>query len=299
MEGIVFDIQRFGLHDGPGARTVVFLKGCPLSCKWCSNPESISKYPQLSYSAEKCNDSEKCFSTCPENVFSNYFWKARVDFDACKTCGKCIESCPTAALKIYGYSISGKEVIDIVKRDLEFYNNTGGGLTLSGGEPLFQFDFALDILKHAKTENLHTCIETSGFVKAGMLKQIMPYVDLFLFDYKLTNDTQHQYYTGVSNKEIRKNLNMILDAGKPVILRCILIPGVNDYKEHFKAIAHWSKRKNTEGVELMPYHEYGKHKYKQLGMEAFELGVKTTDRKLAEIWVEEIKKYGGKNIKLG
>ncbi|MDX1284074.1 MAG: glycyl-radical enzyme activating protein [Draconibacterium sp.] len=299
MEGLVFDIQRFALHDGPGIRTVVFLKGCPLSCKWCSNPESLIIEPQLSYAKEKCRDVENCISVCPEGVFSNNFWKAKVDFDDCNGCRKCVEVCPSEALKVYGIKTTTEDVLETVKRDSDFYKNTGGGLTLSGGEPLYQFDFALDLLIKAKKENIHTCIETSGYVSMERMKQVIPFTDLFLFDYKMTNDSQHQYYTGVSNEKILENLDMILEKGAQVVLRCIVIPGVNDNREHFKAIADLSKHKNIQQVEIMPYHEYGKHKYEQLGMKAFEFSVKTTDKELAQLWADEIKSFGCKKIKVG
>ncbi|MDX1286450.1 MAG: glycyl-radical enzyme activating protein, partial [Draconibacterium sp.] len=299
LEGIVFDIQRFGLHDGPGVRTVVFLKGCPLSCKWCSNPESIELQPQLSFAKEKCTEAENCISSCPEGVFSNRFWKAKVDFDDCTACGKCVEVCPSDALKLYGYSTSTEQLLEIINRDKDYYRNTGGGLTLSGGEPLMQFDFALDLLRKAKLENIHTCIETAGFVTKDRIEQVLPFTDLFLYDYKLTDDSQHQYYTGVSNQIILENLELLLKNGAQVVLRCIIIPGVNDNSEHFKAIAGLSEHENIKQVDIMPYHEYGKHKYEQLGMKAYEFGVKTTDKELAHMWVDEIKNYGCKKVKLG
>lgn len=299
MEGIVFDIQRFALHDGPGVRTVIFLKGCPLSCKWCSNPESIELNPQLSFAKDKCKEIENCIPVCPEGVFSNSFWKSKVDYNDCTGCGKCVEVCPTKALKVYGYNTTTQEMLELVLRDREFYLNTKGGLTLSGGEPLFQFDFTLDLLKKAKTENIHTCIETAGLVSMDKIEQILPFTDLFLYDYKLTDDSEHQYYTGVSNKIILENLELILEKGKKVVLRCVVIPGVNDKSEHFKAIAEISKHKNIQQVELMPYHEYGKFKYEQLGLKAYEFSVKTTDPERAKMWVDEIENFGCKKIKVG
>lgn len=299
MEGTVFDIQRFALHDGPGIRTVVFLKGCTLECKWCSNPESITPDPQLSYSKNKCKDVENCISTCPEDVFSNHFWKPKVTYSRCKACGKCVDVCPTNALKIYGYSMDTKDIIQEVLRDKAYYNKSGGGLTLSGGEPLLQSDFALEILQHAKKENIHTCIETAGYVGRKAFQDVMPFTDLFMYDYKITGDSDHEYYTGASNTKILDNLNMILNGGAKVILRCIIIPGVNDNEVHFRGISSISKHANIEAVEIIPYHEYGKHKYKELGMEAHEFGVKTVDKELALLWEYEIKSYGCNKIKIG
>lgn len=299
MQGTIFDIQRFAIHDGPGVRTVVFMKGCPLSCKWCCNPESIDQKPQLSFAKNKCKEALNCISACPEKVFSDSFWKSKVDYDKCNGCGECVEVCPSEALKVYGYPATTNETIDLVLRDKDYYKNTDGGLTLSGGEPLLQFDFALDLLKKAKAENLHTCIETAGYVAKGRMAEILPYTDLFLYDYKITDDSQHQYYTGVSNKKILENLNFVLENGGQVILRCVVIPGVNDNSEHFKAIAKIARHQNIQQVEIMPYHEYGKHKYAELGMEAFEFSVKTTDKELAKLWVQEIENYGCEKVKLG
>ncbi len=292
MEGIIFDKQRFALHDGPGIRTVIFLKGCSLSCKWCSNPESIKLQPQLSFAENKCDDSKSCFDVCPEDVFSDHFWKLRVDYSNCTICGKCVEVCPSGALKIYGYTASSDEIVKEVLRDKDYYKNSGGGLTLSGGEPLFQFDFAFDILQKANQAGIHTCIETAGFVDSGKIRQILPLADLFLYDYKITDDSDHEYYTGASNRKILENLNLILESGGKVILRCIIIPGINDNNEHFRAIADLSQHKNVQQVELMPYHEYGKHKYKQLGMEAYEFSIKTVDPQLAKLWADEIIQLG-------
>ena len=298
MEGIIFDKQRFALHDGPGIRTVIFLKGCPLSCKWCSNPESIKLQPQLSFAEDKCGDVKDCFTVCPEDVFSERFWKPRVDYSKCTACGKCLEVCPTGALKIYGYVADSDEIIAEVLRDREYYENSGGGMTLSGGDPIFQFDFTLDLLQKAKQAGIHTCIETAGFAEGEKFEQLIPLTDLFLFDYKITDDSDHQYYTGVSNQKILKNLDLILERGGKVVLRCIVIPGVNDNGEHFKAIANLSQHENVKQVEILPYHEYGKHKYKQLGKEAYEFGIKTVDPHRAGLWKEEIERLGGKKMKV-
>lgn len=295
MKGIIFDIQRFALHDGPGIRTVIFLKGCPLKCKWCSNPESMKLQPQLAFAADKCIDTKNCFDVCSEGVFSDVLKKQKVDYSKCTICGKCIEDCPSGALKIYGFETGSDEIIEEVIKDKEYYKNSGGGLTLSGGEPLFQFDFAYEILKKAKKEGIHTAIETTGYTSSEKIKKIMPVTDLFLYDYKLTDNSEHCFYTGVSNKTIIENLKLILLAGGKVILRCIIIPGINDTNEHFKAIANLSQHKNVKKVDIMPYHEYGKHKYRHLSMTSHEIGIKTLTEH-PNFWMKKIEKFGCSKI---
>lgn len=300
MKGILFDIQKFALHDGPGIRTVVFLKGCPLICSWCCNPESQLLQPQLAYDPLKCKDKLECVSVCEPGAHNSLFGNHRFNRGKCNSCGKCVPICTNNALKLYGYETTSDEVLTEVIKDKAYFINSKGGITLSGGEPLEQISFAADILKKSKDYNLHTCIETSGFADSHKIETIAPDTDLFLYDYKMTDDKQHMRYIGVSNQKIINNLYLLEKLKKEVILRCILVPGLNDNQQHFQAIADLSsKLTNITKVELMLYHDYGKYKYATLGMKYWDAPVSSTPAQKGEEWLNAIKKLGGKNIFIG
>ena len=301
MQGIIFDIQRFALHDGPGIRTAVFLKGCPLVCKWCCNPESQELKEQLAYDSSKCKNSLSCVSVCKPKAHTSLIGYHRFSQATCTNCGDCANVCNNKALKFYGYRRTSDEIMVEVLKDKDYYHNSGGGLTLSGGEPLHQSQFATEILKKAKAENIHTCIETSGFADAAKMKQIAEYTDLFLYDYKMTDDKQHLKYTGVSNRKIIENIGLLAGLKKEIILRCILIQGVNDNEQHFRAIANLSNSyTNISKVELMLYHDYGSHKYAPLSMKYWpDAPAATTPKAKGTEWLKAIQKYGGKNIFVG
>jgi len=301
MEGIIFDIQRFALHDGPGIRTTVFLKGCPLICKWCCNPESQEMKEELAYDSTKCKDSLTCVADCKPGAHSSLFGYHRFSRSNCTACGECANSCNNNALKFYGYRKTSDEIIEEVLKDRDYFQNSEGGLTLSGGEPLHQILFATEIMKKAKAENIHTCLETSGFADRDKVMEIAAYTDLFLYDYKMTDDQQHLKYIGVSNQKIIENLGLLATLKKEVILRCILIPGLNDNDQHFRAITNLSnKYSNISKVELMLYHDYGSHKYAPLGMKYWpEAPAATTPKAKGDEYLAVFKKLGGRNIFIG
>lgn len=240
--GTIFDIQHFSVNDGPGIRTTVFFKGCPLRCIWCHNPESYVAESQVMFHKEQCIHCDMC---------------------------KCdIALCPTGARKVVGYKASVEEVMSEVLEDAFFFESSGGGLTLSGGEPMAQPDFALALARGAKEKGLHVCMETSGFCNSEQLRRIQPYVDLFLYDYKATGDKDHIAYTGVSQELILKNLFMLNDLGAEVILRCPMVPGYNMTAEHADGIIDVaSKLKTLSEIHLEPYHNIGISKRIGLGME--------------------------------
>ncbi|MCL2162833.1 MAG: glycyl-radical enzyme activating protein [Oscillospiraceae bacterium] len=264
----VFDIQRFSLHDGPGIRTTVFLKGCPLDCLWCHNPESKSFTPQLGFIENNCVNCGKCVSICLTGSHQMDGGRHVVDFSNCTMCGQCIANCFYGALKQFGSIMQPDEILKIVILDKAFYDNSGGGLTISGGEPMAQFSGTLELLKLAKAQGLHICLDTSGCAPTKYYEQILPYVDRFLYDYKLTSDEKHRQYTCVSNMLILNNLSFLNDHGAAVHLRCPIIPGINDNDEHLNGIVQIARKYPAIiEVEVMPYHSIGQSKAQQLGYE--------------------------------
>lgn len=261
--GRVFNIQRFSTVDGPGVRTVVFLKGCPLNCVWCHNPESKSILPEIFYKSELCINCKACSTVCgePNHCFENGHFFNRV---GCIACGRCAEICPSKALELCGEEKSAEEIINIVLKDKRFYDNSGGGITLSGGEPLMQYDFSLSVLKVAKEYGLHTAIETSGYTNKNLV-ELNCYTDIWLYDIKIFDNAEHIKYTGISNEIIFKNLFFLDSIGAEIILRCPIIPEINFTKEHFNKISELSnKLKNVKAIHLEPYHPLGISKANQL-----------------------------------
>ncbi len=294
-DGIIFNIQKFCINDGPGIRTTVFFKGCPLRCRWCHNPESNSFKPDLLFSADKCIGCKKCESVC-ENEVHTVSQEHKLHRKNCTFCGKCEAVCPANAIEIAGKKITSEEVIKVVMADKEFYEDSGGGLTVSGGEPFSQYEFLMELLKKAKENNLHICVETCGFTDSERLLTAAEYIDIFLFDYKLYDSALHKKYTGAENVRIIKNLKLLDNIGAKVILRCPVIPGVNDIEEHFRAIGEIAEELNSViGIEVSPYHELGISKGEHLGEKAALFPV--PDKKQVGEYIDTIKKYTSKSVK--
>ena len=263
-KGTIFHIQRFSTSDGPGIRTVVFLKGCPLNCAWCHNPESQSTANEIFFKKELCIGCEGCAGVCSEGGHIFLEGTHHFDREECVVCGKCAEICCSNALEICGEKKNAEEVLDIVLRDKPFYSESGGGITLSGGEPLMQYDFTILLLKLAKEQGIHTAIETSGFSPRDLTK-LHPYTDLWLYDIKLFPDDAHIKYTGVSNKVIFENLYLLDSIGAKIVLRCPIIPNVNMMPAHFESLANLANRlNNVIAIHLEPYHPLGLSKALQL-----------------------------------
>jgi pyruvate formate lyase activating enzyme len=265
-KGVIFNIQRFSLHDGPGIRTAVFLKGCNLRCKWCHNPESFTLKPELSVNFSKCVSCGICVPVCSAGLHTiEENGRHKTDFEKCALCGKCADACPADVISVIGREYTADEVIKIVMKDKIYYEN-GGGVTFSGGEPFMQYDFLLELLKKSKENGLHICIETNGIVGAEKLETLCPFVDLFLYDFKHSDDEQHIKYTGFSNKTVLKNLDYLNRAGKEIILRCPVIPSINDTKGHFSAIRELKEKyPMILDIEIMPYHTTGVSKWENIG----------------------------------
>ena len=267
IEGIVFDIERGAYHDGFGIRTVVFLKGCPLHCLWCSNPEGQSFSTDIAFYEEKCDGCGHCVEVCPEKAISSGSGKIRLDRDRCSFCGKCVDVCPSEAIKLIGTAYTPKEVLNEVLKDSVFYHKSGGGVTLSGGEPLAQPDFSEALLKTCKEMGLQTAIETCGSADWQSFERLLKYCDVVLYDFKCIDPEKHKNFTGVSNKRILENAIKVSKKGIPIIARIVLIPGLNDSKEDFLGLLRFLRRlKNIVCVDLLPYHKLGIVKYKRLGL---------------------------------
>lgn len=297
MNSYVIDVQRCSIHDGPGIRTTVFLKGCPLKCQWCHNPESQCFDKQLSFNNSLCTSCGQCIEVCKNNVHSMVNGVHSVNYSKCTKCGQCIDVCQTKALSIIGQEMTPKQVFDIVKKDEIFYLQGNGGVTISGGEALSHIDFCLELLKLCKASNIHTCIETSGYANQKELEKILDYVDLFLFDCKVTNDDDFKKYIGGSLKVVKENFNFIYNKNKKIILRCPIIPTINDNKEHFDNIIILEREyTNLVGIEILPYHNFGTSKSNNIGKEIIEFNVPT--KELINEWITYFKQNGSTKIKL-
>jgi pyruvate formate lyase activating enzyme len=271
--GLIFNIQKFSLHDGSGIRTLVFLKGCPLTCKWCANPEGQSYTPELAYRRDKCigiAECDRCREVCEVDAIRGAE-DGRVDIarELCTDCGKCVEACPSEALEIFGTSMSAEELIRVVEEDSSFYARSGGGVTLSGGEPLVQVEFVIDFLTKARARGIHTALETSGLCRWEDLERACRLVDQIFFDVKALDCTKHEEGAGVGNERILENLGNLRESfpSLPVTVRTPVIPGFNDMPEEIRDIAAFLDRLPGDPVEfeLLPYHRFGESKYSQLG----------------------------------
>jgi pyruvate formate lyase activating enzyme len=265
MKGMIFNIQRYSIDDGPGIRSTVFLKGCPLRCLWCSNPESQKYWPEITHRDISCKKCGRCVDVCEVQAISIDEEGVYINRETCTRCGKCVEVCPSETLKVMGREVSVEEVLLEIKRDMEYYRNSGGGVTVSGGEPLFQPEFTAALLKLCREAGIHTCLDTSGYGDASALDEILPYTSLVFFDLKHTDPVIHKELTGQSNERILHNLELIAAKEIPTVIRIPLITGLNDSEEQIAAMARIVVGTAKQMiVNLLPYHRYGMGKYKML-----------------------------------
>ncbi|MBE6406081.1 MAG: glycyl-radical enzyme activating protein [Lentisphaerae bacterium] len=266
QEATYTDIKRFAVHDGPGIRTTLFLKGCPLKCIWCHNPESISPLRQLAFYSHRCTACGECAEYCPEKAHSIVDGKHIFDRSKCAFCGICEKECPVFALKIYGRKISLDEAVSIAMEDVPFYQGSGGGITVSGGEPLVQKEFTITFLEKMKSNGVHTALDTCAFVPQHSLKEALPVTDLFLVDFKHFDSEQHKKLTGQPNDLIKENLAFLSDSGAAIEIRIPFVPGCNDAPLNIRQTGEFLGKLNIREIKLLPYHSLARSKYSALEM---------------------------------
>lgn len=266
MKARIFEIKRLAVHDGGGIRTTVFFKGCPLKCVWCHNPEGICEKAQLAYFRDKCISCAECVSVCPAGAHKMSEKGHIFERSLCKGCGECTRFCAGNALTFYGREMTSDELLNVLLEDKDFYENSCGGVTLSGGECLMQADFCKELLSKLKEHGIHTAVDTCGFVSKKALDKVMPFTDIFLYDLKAYDEGVHIRCTGQSNRIILENLEYIDGCGKSVEIRVPYVPGFNDTQ--MRKLSDFLKRlKNVTKVKVLPYHSYAGSKYVSLGME--------------------------------
>ena len=291
--GTVFNIQRYSIDDGPGVRTTVFMKGCPLKCRWCSNPESQSMERQLRYRFTSCKQCGTCVNVCPNGAITMGEGEVIIDREKCQLCGTCVKKCLYEALTFVGDRITVEKAFKTVRRDKDYYDQGGGGCTCSGGEILMQPDFVAGLFRMCRENGIHTNADTCGLGSRETLLKIMEYADMFYYDLKHMDPVEHKKGTGVDNEIILENLKVIAERGIPTVIRVPVIPGYNDSDENITALAKTVKEIIPYApINLLPYHKYGASKYKMLGKEYELEDLEPLSQEREDRIVEIIKSFG-------
>jgi pyruvate formate lyase activating enzyme len=279
----IFDIQRYSVHDGPGIRTLVFFKGCPLRCRWCQNPESLDSEREIAFFASKCIACGECAKACTKGAIVLEAGR-RIDRSLCDRCGRCAEVCYAEALTAIGKEYDVRTLLDVVERDRPFYEQSGGGVTVSGGEPTLQFDFLLGFLRAAKEAGLNTVIETCGAFAWSKFRKLLPYLDIIYFDLKVIDEKEHKRLTRTGNKRILANARRLVESGKKVVFRVPLVPGMTDTEQNLSDLIDLLGEFEREEVHLLPYHKMGESKLQRIDSLLEPLDLEPlSDERLAEI----------------
>jgi pyruvate formate lyase activating enzyme len=296
--GTIFNIQRYSIHDGPGIRTTVFFKGCPLGCWWCHNPESQKYGPQLIFRENRCIGCGDCIQACPNNAVAIREFLPDTDGDKCSCCGACAGACPAGAREIIGNTVTTGYLMNEIEKDLVFYDQSGGGVTFSGGEPLMQHEFLAKLLIECRDKDIHTAVDTSGYTNWEVLSALAGVTDLFLYDIKHLDDTMHTKTVGVSNRVILENLKKLAKVHNNINVRVPLVPGINDDDGNVLGTAKFISSLNIRDVNILPYHNTGMDKYGRLGREYRLTDTREPTRELTAK-VEEVFTGCGLNVKIG
>ena len=263
---LLFDVQRFSIHDGTGIRTTLFTKGCPLQCVWCQNPESQKIKPEIAYYFESCIKCNLCIDICPNNAIDSTTYIS--DYEKCNACGKCIEVCNTNSRRLIGKSYDTEEIISLALKDVDFYKTSNGGITITGGEPFMFPEKLEEILKQLKSQNLNINIETAGFFNLDKVKLLLKYIDSIFFDIKLIDQEKHKYFTGVSNDKIIKNFEYLVANFSNITPRMPIIPDVNDSENCIRSVATFLNKNNCKEIHLLPFNTLGNSKIERIDTSA-------------------------------
>jgi len=292
--GLIFDVKRYAINDGPGIRVVIFFKGCNLHCAWCHNPESISPKVEKMYSRAKCMMCGECAAVCPEKAITLTSESIVTNPELCKLCGKCAEVCPTKATEMSGYVKSVDEIMAIIEKERMFFDQSGGGVTFSGGEPILHSEMLIELLDECGKRGIHRAIDTAGFVKTETLLEVAKRTDLFLFDLKMIDSENHKKWTNISNEKILENLKILAETGAKIFIRIPIIAGVNDDDENIENTAAFVAKLAGERkpVNLIPYHNIAQTKYQKLGKgEDFKRMLEPSKEEL-DAMIEKFRSYG-------